>query len=76
MGNAGTSAIKRDRNYSYSIDYVSGHRDSGSPKSDEFKTFDFGSIRKKPLLCYQSSVEYGNDDNYYDFKVCIIAAYE
>lgn len=71
MGNTNTSSSsKRDR--TYSVDSAYDRRESSSPRGDENRTFEFvAGGRKKPVLCYQSSSEYGNDDSNDEYKVCL-----
>lgn len=67
MGNTATSSKHRDR--TYSMDAYSS-RESSSPRADD-KAFDFANSagKKKPVLCYQSSTEYSNEDGPDDYKV-------
>ncbi|CAG2174269.1 unnamed protein product [Oppiella nova] len=68
MGNTNTtSSSKRDR--TYSVDSAYDRRESSSPRSEDNRTFEFvAGGRKKPVLCYQSSSEYGNEDSTEDYK--------
>lgn len=67
MGNTSTSS-KRSGERPYSIDvYGSLDRRGESPRGDE--RFDFsGGGKRRPVLCYQSSSDYGNEDTNEDFK--------
>jgi hypothetical protein len=71
MGNTNTSSSsKRDR--TYSVDSAYDRRESSSPRGDESRSFEFvAGGRKKPVLCYQSSSEYGNDDPNDEYKVSL-----
>ena len=69
MGNTNaTSSSKRDR--TYSVDSAYDRRESSSPRGEDTRTFEFvAGGRKKPVLCYQSSNEYSNEDSNDDYKV-------
>lgn len=58
MGNTATN-VKRDRNFSYSIDGYPTNRDSTSPRSDDLRTFEFK--KKNQFLYNQPSVDYSED---------------
>lgn len=68
----GSSTKSRNSDRPYSIDlYGSLERRSDSPRADDTR-FDFASSvpgKRRPVLCYQSSTDYGNDDTIEDFKV-------
>ncbi|RWS26005.1 5'-AMP-activated protein kinase subunit beta-1-like protein [Leptotrombidium deliense] len=66
MGNTTTSSAKRER--TFSIDNVLPSRECNSPRAEDVKSFEFAAGKKKPLLCYQSSMEYGSGDDNDDFK--------
>lgn len=68
MGNTNATSSKRDR--TYSVDSAYDRRESSSPRGDDSRTFEFvAGGRKKPVLCYQSSNEYSNEDSTDDYKV-------
>lgn len=73
MGNTNTNSKRNDRPYSIDI-YGSLDRRGESPRGDE-RTFDFPPTmantvgKRRPVLCYQSSTDYGNEDPVDDFKV-------
>ncbi|XP_054154253.1 5'-AMP-activated protein kinase subunit beta-1-like isoform X1 [Oppia nitens] len=68
MGNTNTSTTsKRDR--TYSVDSAYDRRESSSPGSQDNRTFEFvAGGRKKPVLCYQSSSEYGPEETIDEFN--------
>lgn len=82
MGNTTTNPKRLDR--PYSIDVYSGAGATldrrESPRPDDSKGFDFTSststttssasgTRRRPVLCYQNSSDYGNEENCEEFKV-------
>lgn len=70
MGNTNTNSKQRIER-PYSIDVYNGAERRESPRpGDEFKSFETPSNdKRRPVLCYQNSADYGNEDNNEDFKV-------
>lgn len=71
MGNTNTNPKRIER--PYSID-IYGDRRGESPRPDDstVRAFDFsGSGKRRPVLCYQSSLDYGTDETNEDFKVVL-----
>lgn len=68
MGNTNTNPKRIER--PYSID-ISGNLDrrGESPRPDDPRTFDFSTGKRRPVLCYQNSSDYGADETNEDFKV-------
>lgn len=68
----GSSTKSRSSDRPYSIDlYGSLDRRSDSPRGDDTR-FDFASSapgKRRPVLCYQDSTDYGNENTIEDFKV-------
>lgn len=67
MGNTSTNSKRIER--PYSIDIYNSLDRRESPRPDEPKTFEFQPGKRRPVLCYQNSSDYGNEDNNEDFKV-------
>lgn len=75
MGNTNTNSKHRNER-PYSIDVYPNHstleRRCDSPRNEDSKAFDFGGPgggKRRPVLCYQNSTDYGGDDQIVDFKV-------
>ena len=69
MGNTNSNSKQRnDRPYSIDI-YGSLDRRGESPRPGDERSFDFPSGKRRPVLCYQSSSDYGNEDTIEEFKV-------
>ena len=68
MGNTNANSKSRnDRPYSIDV-YGSLDRRGESPRGDD-RSFDFAAGKRRPVLCYQGSSDYGNEDTIDDFKV-------
>lgn len=81
----GSSTKSRGSDRPYAIDlYGSLDRRGDSPRGDETR-FDFANSsssssgtapgRRRPVLCYQGSTDYGNEDTVEDYKVGLLSRF-